>query len=175
MAFLRKLSAAGSASLGLYAGYNATSASSEGSGGRVSTAEAQRRLEQRLTTLEALDKAGTGSSILDAIGNTPLIELKSLSAATGRRIFAKCEHLNPGGSIKDRAAKQLIETAEKQGLLKPGSRITEGTGGNTGIGLALVANAKGYPCTFAMPASIAVEKIELMKTLGAEVGHSLMQ
>jgi cysteine synthase A len=110
---------------------------------------------------------GAGLSVVDAIGNTPLIELKSLSKATGCRIFAKCEHMNPGGSIKDRAAKWLIEEAERKGELKPGDTICEGTGGNTGIGLAIVANAKGYKTIFAMPKSIAKEKIDTMKTYGA--------
>ena len=75
--------------------------------------------------------------------------------------------MNPGGSIKDRAAKWLIEEAERKGHLKPGGTICEGTGGNTGIGLAIVANAKGYDTIFAMPASIAQEKIDTMKTYGA--------
>ena len=85
------------------------------------------------------------------------------------KILAKLENLNPGGSIKDRAALYLIEDAERKGLLKPGDCIVEGTGGNTGIGLAVVANAKGYKMCFAMPASIAQEKIDMMKTFGAEV------
>ena len=109
--------------------------------------------------------------VLAAIGSTPLIELKSLSELTGSRILVKCEHLNPGGSVKDRAALHIIEAAEKSGALRRGvhDTIIEGTGGNTGIGLALVASAKGYKTIFAMPASLAEEKINTMKTLGAEV------
>ena len=108
--------------------------------------------------------------ILSAIGNTPLIEIKSLTKIlNGSKIFGKCEHLNPGGSVKDRPALRMIEEAEKQGLLKPGYTICEGTGGNTGVGLAMIAAAKGYKAIFAMPESISKEKIDSMKLYGAEV------
>lgn len=107
--------------------------------------------------------------VLAAIGNTPLLEIESLSRATGCRILAKAENMNPGGSVKDRAALWLIRDAEKRGALQTGGTICEGTGGNTGIGLALVAAASGYHAKLAMPESIASEKIELMRTLGAEV------
>ena len=107
--------------------------------------------------------------VLAAVGNTPLIELRSLSAATGCRILAKCEHLNPGGSVKDRAALWMIEDAERKGALRPGGTVCEGTGGNTGVGLALVAAAKGYAAVMAMPATIAQEKINAMRVLGARV------
>jgi cysteine synthase len=107
--------------------------------------------------------------ILSAIGNTPLVEIKSLSAALGRKIFGKCEMMNPGGSVKDRPALRMITEAENAGLLKPGDTIVEGTGGNTGVGLALVAAAKGYKAIMAMPASIAREKIDSMKVYGAQV------
>lgn len=107
-----------------------------------STAENLRKLEARVKAVEANPSMKAGSSIIDAIGNTPLVEMKSLSQETGCRVLLKMENMNPGGSVKDRAALFLIEEAEKQGLLKPGGSITEGTGGNTGIGLALVANAK---------------------------------
>eukprot|EP00698_Gefionella_okellyi_P008662 TRINITY_DN215_c0_g1_i1.p1 TRINITY_DN215_c0_g1~~TRINITY_DN215_c0_g1_i1.p1 ORF type:complete len:341 (+),score=63.61 TRINITY_DN215_c0_g1_i1:81-1103(+) len=106
---------------------------------------------------------------IGSIGNTPLIELKSLSRLTGRRILAKAEHMNPGGSVKDRAAKWLVEDAERKGLLKPGGTIVEGTGGNTGIGLSLVGRAKGYKTVMVMPENIAVEKIDMMRLLGSEV------
>ena len=109
------------------------------------------------------------TGILAGIGNTPLIELKSLSRKTGSTILVKCEHLNPGGSIKDRAALFMIEKGERLNLLKPGCTIYEGTGGNTGVGLALVASAKGYGAVMAMPASIAQEKVDAMKTFGADV------
>ena len=107
--------------------------------------------------------------VLAAIGNTPLIKLEHLSAFTGCTILAKCEHLNPGGSVKDRAALYMIEQGERAGELQPGSTIYEGTGGNTGVGLAMVAAAKGYGAVLAMPASIAQEKIDAMQTFGAQV------
>ena len=108
--------------------------------------------------------------VLSAIGNTPLVEIKSLTAAlNGTKIYAKCENLNPGGSVKDRPALRMIEEAEKNGLLKPGYTICEGTGGNTGIGLAMIAAAKGYKAIFSMPESIAKEKINNMELYGAEV------
>ena len=108
--------------------------------------------------------------VLSAIGNTPLIEIKSLTEALhGAKIYAKCENLNPGGSVKDRPALRMIVEAEKNGLLKPGYTICEGTGGNTGIGLAMIAAAKGYKAIFSMPESIAKEKINSMKLFGAEV------
>ena len=107
--------------------------------------------------------------VLSAIGNTPLIELRSLSAATGRRIFAKCEWLNPAGSVKDRTALFLVRDLERRGLLKSGGTVVEGTGGNTGIGLALIAAACGYATIVCMPETIAREKIEMMRTLGATV------
>jgi len=104
-----------------------------------------------------------------AIGNTPLIEIQSLSELTGCRILGKAEFLNPGGSVKDRAALFMVEQAQKDGKLKVGGTIVEGTAGNTGIGLALVANAKGYRCVIVMPSNQSPEKIDLLNTLGAEV------
>jgi cysteine synthase A len=104
-----------------------------------------------------------------AIGNTPLIEIPSLSKITGCQILGKAEFLNPGGSVKDRAALFMVEQAEKDGKLKLGGTIVEGTAGNTGIGLALVANAKGYRCVIVMPSNQSPEKIDLLNTLGAEV------
>jgi cysteine synthase len=117
-----------------------------------------------------IEDARNREGVLNAIGNTPLIELRHLSKLTGCTILAKCEHLNPGGSIKDRAALYMIEKGEKNYKLKPGlSTIYEGTGGNTGVGLAMVAAAKGYKAVMAMPASIAQEKIDAMKMFGAKV------
>ena len=105
-----------------------------------------------------------------AVGNTPLIEIESLSAATGCRILAKAEHLNPGGSIKDRAAKFMIDDGEKRGALKRGSGVVvEGTAGNTGIGLALMCRARGYRCVIVMPNNQSDEKVSLLRALGAEV------
>jgi len=104
-----------------------------------------------------------------AVGNTPLIRLNSVSDETGCEILGKAEFLNPGGSVKDRAALYIIEAAERQGLLKPGGTVVEGTAGNTGIGLAHLCNAKGYKCLIIIPDTQSPEKIELLRTLGAEV------
>ncbi len=106
---------------------------------------------------------------IGAIGNTPLIEIESLSAATGCQILGKAEFLNPGGSVKDRAALYMVERAAKLGQLLPRGTIVEGTAGNTGIGLALVANAQGYRCVIVMPSNQSQEKIDLLQALGAEV------
>ncbi|AFY70052.1 Cysteine synthase [Thalassoporum mexicanum PCC 7367] len=103
------------------------------------------------------------------VGNTPLIKIESLSAATGCNILGKAEFLNPGGSVKDRAALFMVMQAEQDGLLKPGGAIVEGTAGNTGIGLTLVANARGYRSIIVMPNNQSQEKIDLLRTFGAEV------
>lgn len=105
----------------------------------------------------------------DAIGNTPLIRLNYYSDLTGCEILGKAEFLNPGGSVKDRAALFIIEEAEKKGLLKPGGTVVEGTAGNTGIGLVHICNAKGYKCLIVIPDTQSKEKIDLLRTLGAEV------
>lgn len=104
-----------------------------------------------------------------SIGNTHLIKIESLSGATGCTILGKAEFLNPGGSVKDRAALFMVQQAEKDGAIAPGGTIVEGTAGNTGIGLALVANARGYRSTIVMPNNQSQEKIDLLRTLGAEV------
>lgn len=109
------------------------------------------------------------SGFVGTIGNTPLIRLNSFCAATGCEILGKAEFLNPGGSVKDRAALYIIQEAEEQGLLKPGGTVVEGTAGNTGIGLAHICNAKGYKCLIIIPETQSPEKIELLRTLGAEV------
>ena len=103
------------------------------------------------------------------VGNTPLIRLKSFSEETGCNILGKAEFLNPGGSVKDRAALYIIKNAEEKGLLKPGGTVVEGTAGNTGIGLAHICNAKGYKCLIIIPETQSQEKIDLLRTLGAEV------
>ncbi|MEM8807485.1 MAG: cysteine synthase A [Cyanobacteria bacterium P01_G01_bin.38] len=103
------------------------------------------------------------------VGNTPLIRLNSFSEETGCEILGKAEFLNPGGSVKDRAALYIIEDAEKTGLLKPGGTVVEGTAGNTGIGLTHICNAKGYKCMIVIPETQSKEKIDLLRTLGAEV------
>jgi cysteine synthase A len=104
-----------------------------------------------------------------AIGNTHLIKIESLSAATGCTILGKAEFLNLGGSVKDRAALFMVQQAEKDGEIAPGGTIVEGTAGNTGIGLALVANSRGYRSVIVMPNNQSQEKIDLLLTLGAEV------
>ena len=108
-------------------------------------------------------------SVLDAIGNTPLIRLARASAATGCEIFGKAEFMNPGQSVKDRAALAIIRDAEAKGLLKPGGRIVEGTAGNTGIGLAMVASALGYKTTIVIPRTQSQEKKDAIRLLGAEL------
>ena len=105
----------------------------------------------------------------NAIGNTPLLRLPRISASVGRNIYAKAEFMNPGGSIKDRAALYVIKDAEDRGLIKPGGTIVEGTAGNTGIGLAHVCRAKGYKCVIYMPNTQSQNKIETLRLLGAEV------
>lgn len=105
----------------------------------------------------------------ETVGETPLIKIKSLSDRTGCEIFGKAEFLNPGGSVKDRAALGIITDAEKSGKLKPGFTIIEGTAGNTGIGLATLAAQKGYKCVIVMPNNQAQEKYDTLKSLGAEL------
>ena len=106
---------------------------------------------------------------VDAIGNTPLIKLRAASARTGCTILGKAEFLNPGGSVKDRAARAIIEAAEACGELRPGGVIVEGTAGNTGIGLALVANARGYRTVIVMPETQSQEKKDMLRLCGADL------
>ncbi|MBZ9790531.1 cysteine synthase A [Rhizobium sp. 3T7] len=108
-------------------------------------------------------------SVLEAIGNTPLIKLKGASEATGCTILGKAEFLNPGQSVKDRAALYIIRDAEKKGLLRPGGVIVEGTAGNTGIGLTVVAKALGYRTVIVIPETQSQEKKDALKLLGAEL------
>lgn len=109
------------------------------------------------------------AGFIGTVGNTPLIRLNSFSEETGCEILGKAEFLNPGGSVKDRAALYIIEDAETKGLLKPGGTVVEGTAGNTGIGLAHICNAKGYKCLIVIPETQSQEKIDTLKILGAEV------
>ena len=106
---------------------------------------------------------------LDTVGNTPLIRLNRLSDATGCEILGKAEFLNPGGSVKDRAALAIIEDAEASGALKPGGTIVEGTAGNTGIGLALVGNAKGYKTIIVIPETQSREKMDMLTLCGVDL------
>lgn len=109
------------------------------------------------------------NGFVGTVGNTPLIRLNSFSEETGCEILGKAEFLNPGGSVKDRAALYIIQDAEEKGLLKPGGTVVEGTAGNTGIGLAHICNAKGYKCLIVIPETQSQEKIDALRTLGAEV------
>ena len=109
------------------------------------------------------------TSVLDAIGNTPLIRLRRASAITGCEILGKAEFCNPGQSVKDRAALYIIKDAEERGLLRPGGRIVEGTAGNTGIGLAMVGKALGYACTIVIPRTQSQEKKDAIRLYGAEL------
>ena len=107
--------------------------------------------------------------VIDAIGNTPLIELTRVSAGLPVAVFIKCEHLNPGGSIKDRTARAIVTDAEQRGLVRPGATLIEGTAGNTGVGLALIAGARGYRLICVLPEKMAVDKRIALRQLGSEV------
>ena len=109
------------------------------------------------------------AGFLDSIGNTPLIRLRRASEETGCEILGKAEFLNPGSSVKDRAALAIVRDAEAKGLLRPGGVIVEGTAGNTGIGLALVGNARGYRTVIVIPETQSREKIDMLRLCGAEV------
>src|SRR6188474_2582295 len=107
--------------------------------------------------------------IIEAIGHTPLIKLERASEATGCTILGKAEFMNPGGSVKDRAGRQMILEAEKRGELRPGGLVVEATAGNTGIGLALVANARGYRTLIVIPETQSQEKKDMLRLCGAEL------
>lgn len=109
------------------------------------------------------------SDTISLIGNTPLVLLKGPSEAAGAEIYGKCEFANPGASVKDRAALWIVRDAEERGLLQPGGTIVEGTAGNTGIGLALVANARGYKSVIVMPETQSREKMDTLRALRAEL------
>ena len=111
----------------------------------------------------------TASDVTQLIGNTPLLHLKQVSEKTGCTILGKAEFLNPGGSVKDRTALGIIRAAQESGELQPGGRIVEGTAGNTGIGLTLLANAMGYTSTVVMPLTQSKEKIDTLELLGADL------
>ncbi len=108
-------------------------------------------------------------SIIDAIGNTPIVRLNKVASGTKANVFAKLEFTNPGGSIKDRIGWYMIEDAEQRGTLKPGGTIIEGTSGNTGVGLAIAAAIKGYQCIFILPDKMSQEKIKHLRAFGAQV------
>ena len=108
-------------------------------------------------------------SLIDLVGNTPLIRLGAMAAGLAPQVLAKVEYFNPGGSVKDRIALAMVEDAEARGLIKPGGTIVEPTSGNTGVGLAIVANSRGYKCVFVMPDKMSAEKIAVLRAYGAEV------
>ncbi|HET7690909.1 MAG TPA: cystathionine beta-synthase [Nocardioidaceae bacterium] len=109
------------------------------------------------------------NSLLDLVGNTPLVRLSKVTDGAGPLVLAKVEYLNPGGSVKDRIALRMVEAAEQDGSLKPGGTIVEPTSGNTGVGLAMVAQAKGYKCVFVCPDKVSEDKRNVLKAYGAEV------
>src|SRR6201981_3923751 len=112
---------------------------------------------------------GRYGDIIEAIGNTPLVELKRLSPKPGVRIYAKLESYNPTGSVKDRVARSMIEDAEAQGAIAPGQTILEPTSGNTGISLAMICSRKGYPLKVVMPDNVTAERTQLLQMYGAEI------
>ena len=109
------------------------------------------------------------NSIIETIGDTPLVKLNNVTRGIKGTVLVKVEYFNPGNSMKDRMALKMIEDAEKEGILKPGGTIIEGTSGNTGMGLALVAIAKGYKCIFTLADKQSQEKIDILRAMGAEV------
>jgi len=115
---------------------------------------------------------GRYGDIIQAIGNTPLVELKRLSPKPGVRIYAKLESYNPTGSVKDRVARAMIEDAESQGAIRPGQTILEPTSGNTGISLAMICSRKGYPVKVVMPDNVTAERTQLLRMYGAEIVYS---
>jgi len=112
---------------------------------------------------------GAVGTILDAVGHTPIVKLNAVAAHVAADIYVKCEYLNPGGSMKDRVALNIVRDAERRGLLGPGGTIVEATSGNTGAGLALVAAIRGYKCIFVMPDKMSTEKISSLRAFGAKV------
>ena len=115
---------------------------------------------------------GRYGDLVQAIGHTPLVELKRLSPKPGVRLYAKLESYNPTGSIKDRAARAMIEDAEERGLIRPGQTILEPTSGNTGISLAMICGRKGYPLKVVMPDNVTKERTQLLRMYGAEIVYS---
>jgi cystathionine beta-synthase len=111
----------------------------------------------------------TYDSVIELIGNTPLVRLHRVTGDAGAPVYAKVEYFNPGGSVKDRIALRMVDAAEREGLLKPGGTIVEPTSGNTGVGLALVAQQRGYSCVFVVPDKVSQDKINVLKAYGAEV------
>src|SRR5206468_5930403 len=115
---------------------------------------------------------GRYADIVEAIGNTPLVELKRLSPKPGVRIYVKLEGFNPTGSVKDRVARSMIEDAEERGAIEPGQTILEPTSGNTGISLAMICSRKGYPLKVVMPDNVTPERTQLLQMYGADIVYS---
>ncbi len=108
-------------------------------------------------------------TVLDLVGNTPLVKLNAVTDGIAATVLAKVEYFNPGGSSKDRIATRIIDAAEREGKLKPGGTIVEPTSGNTGIGLALVAQQRGYKCIFVLPDKVGEDKRNVLTAYGAEI------
>jgi len=125
-----------------------------------------------LPPLENRPCGGRYGDVVQAIGNTPLIELRRLTPKPGVRIWAKMESFNPTGSVKDRVARSMIEDAEEKGLIRPGQTILEPTSGNTGISLAMICRRKGYPLKVVMPGNVTPERTQLLHMFGAEIVYS---
>jgi cystathionine beta-synthase len=128
--------------------------------------------EEYMTVADTLERIGTPDikeTVLDTIGNTPLVRLHKLARGMRPSLLAKVEFMNPGGSVKDRIGRGMIDAAEREGKLKPGGTIVEGTSGNTGVGLAIAAAIRGYKTIFVMPDKMSEEKIRLLRAFGARV------
>ena len=108
-------------------------------------------------------------SLVELMGNTPLVRLQKVTAGLPAQVLAKVEYFNPGGSVKDRIAVRMIDAAEKSGALLPGGTIVEPTSGNTGVGLAIVAQQRGYKCLFVVPDKVAQDKVAVLRAYGADV------
>src|SRR5947209_4749735 len=108
-------------------------------------------------------------TVVDLVGETPLVRLRKVAEGLAPLVLAKLEYFNPGGSVKDRIAKRMVEAAEADGRLKPGGTIVEPTSGNTGVGLALIAQQRGYRCVFVCPDKVSEDKRNVLKAYGAEV------
>jgi len=143
-------------------------------GGHVSLGTGTATLSEAMfpSGLENRPCGGKYGDIVQAIGNTPLVELKRLSPKPGVRIYAKLESYNPTGSVKDRVARAMIEDAEEKGAIRPGQTILEPTSGNTGISLAMICGRKGYPLKVVMPDNVTEERTQLLQMYGAEIVYS---
>src|SRR4051795_10960323 len=142
---------------------------------RLGMAAADTTLPEAMSSVPPLENRPCGGrygDLVQAIGNTPLVELKRLSPHPGVRIWAKLESQNPTGSVKDRVARALIEDAEENGLIRPGQTILEPTSGNTGISLAMICGRKGYPLKVVMPDNVTPERTQLLEMYGAEIVSS---